>query len=79
MVRGLGEKCEEVEKYRLVVTKQLWDVKYSIGNIVGNIVIHVYGARWVLETSGGTLCKLYDYLTTMLYLKLIQKNIECKL
>ena len=27
------------------------DVKYSIGNIVNNIVITMYGARWVLELS----------------------------
>ena len=30
------------------------DVKYSIGNIVTNIII-VYGARWVLDLSGGSL------------------------
>ena len=28
------------------------DVKYSIGNIANNIVITVYGVRWVLELSG---------------------------
>ena len=34
------------------------DVKYSIGNIVSNIVMTVYGARWVLEISEDTLCKV---------------------
>ena len=28
------------------------DIKCSIGNIVNNIVIAMYGARWVLELSG---------------------------
>ena len=27
-------------------------IKYSIGNIVNNIVVTVYGARWVLDTLG---------------------------
>ena len=42
------------------------DVKCSIENIV-NIVITTYGARWVLEIPGRTLCGEYDYLATMLY------------
>ena len=40
----------------------------------------MYGARWTLEISGELLCKVYGCLNTMLiYLKLIQNNIECKL
>ena len=35
------------------------DVKYSIGNIVNNVVITMYGARWELEIPGGALCKVY--------------------
>ena len=27
----------------------------------------MHGASWVLGISGGTLCKVYDSLTTMLY------------
>ena len=27
----------------------------------------MYGAGWVLEISGGTLRKVYDYLTSLLY------------
>ena len=42
------------------------DVKYSVGDVVDNIVITMYGARWVLKISGGTLSKIYDCLTTML-------------
>ena len=42
------------------------DVKYSIGDIVNNIVIIMHGARWVLEIVGGMLCNVYDCLTTML-------------
>ena len=43
------------------------DVKYSIGNIVNNIVITVYDAEWVLEIVGGSFCKVCEYLPTMLY------------
>ena len=42
-------------------------VKYIIGNTVNTIVITRYGARWVLKTSQGRLCKVDDCLTTMLY------------
>lgn len=37
------------------------------GNSVDNIVITSYGARWVLEILKRSLCKVYDYLITMLY------------
>ena len=32
------------------------DVKHNIGNTVVNIAMTLYGARWVLEISGETLC-----------------------
>ena len=48
--------------YRIVM-----DVKSSTGNVVNNSVITMYCARWVLELSGGPLCKAHDCLTTMLY------------
>ena len=64
---GLNEKGKGIKKYRLVVTKICTEVKYSVGNAVSNIVVTMYGARWVLEISEGTLCKVYDCLTTMLY------------
>ena len=43
------------------------NVKYRTVNIVNNIVITMYGASWVFEILGESLCKVYDYLTTMLY------------
>ena len=43
------------------------DVKYSIGNIVNTVVITMCGAKCVLEISGGSLCKVYECLTTILY------------
>ena len=43
------------------------DVKYSVGYIVNNIVMTTYGVRRVLEILGGTCCKVYCCLTTMLY------------
>ena len=66
--RRLGDWVEKVKRFnKLVVTKRHGNTKYSIGNIVNNIVITMYGARWVLEISGGTLCKVYDCLTIMWY------------
>ena len=43
------------------------DVKHSLGNLVDNMVRTMSGARWVLELSGGPLCKACDCLTTTLY------------
>ena len=44
---GWGRGVKRIKKYRSVVTEESWDVKYSIGNIVNNILITIYGARWV--------------------------------
>ena len=43
------------------------DVKYSIGNAVNNTVTTMYGATWVLEILRGSVGKVYECLTTMLY------------
>lgn len=59
----LVEKGKGTKKYKSVVTIQSQNVKYSTGNLVSNIVISIYGARWVLELSGGSLCKLHKCLT----------------
>ena len=56
-VGGLDGKGEGIKKYRLAVTDGHRDVKYSVGNIVGNTVIPMYGARWVLEILGGHFVK----------------------
>ena len=47
--------------YKIVTT----NVKYSIKNIANNVVITMYGARWELEISERTLCKIYNCLTSM--------------
>lgn len=52
-----------IEKYRWVVTKQ-----YSRGNTVNDFVVTVWG-QVVLGNSGETLCKVYDCLTTVVFLK----------
>ena len=44
------------------------DGMYSIGIIVNNIVITMYGARWVLELSVRSRSKFYKCLITMLKL-----------
>ena len=49
---GFGKmdgKGEGIKKYKLVVTKQSWDIKYSTGNIVNNTEITVCGVRWVQD------------------------------
>lgn len=43
------------------------DVKYSTGHIVNNTVISTYGTRCILIILEVLLCKVYDYLTIMLY------------
>ena len=45
---GLGGKGEET-KYKLAVIKRHGDKKYRTGNRVGNTVITMHGARWVLD------------------------------
>ena len=41
-------------------------VKYSIRNMVNDIVITVYGARWVLEILGEHFVK-YDFVAIIPY------------
>ena len=48
----MDEKGEEIEKYKLEVTSSHRDVKHGIPDRVSNIVITMYGARWVLDLSG---------------------------
>ena len=67
LVGGGWGVSEEVKKYKLVVTELSQDVNYSVGNIVSNIVMTMYGVRWVLEILRGPLCKVPDGITTMLY------------
>lgn len=38
-----------IKKYELVVTNNCGDVKYSIRDKVGDIVIAMYGVRWVVD------------------------------
>lgn len=44
------------------------DVDYDIRNTVNNVMITMYGKGWVLEAVGVPLCKLCDFLTTLLYI-----------
>ena len=62
----LGAKGEGIERYRQLQNSH-GDVKYSIGNIINNVVITMYDAQWVLEISGGTLYKVYNCEITMLH------------
>ena len=63
----------------MVVTESEVDVKYNvtvlcrvniidfIENEVNNIVVTMYGAKWVLEISWGSLVKVNDCVNSMLY------------
>ena len=68
-VGGLSEKDKGIKKYKLVVIVQNshGDANYSTGNIANNIVITIYGTRWILKLPGETLCKVCDCLTTRLF------------
>ena len=46
---GTGGKREGIKKYKLVVTEQLWDVRYS-----SNVVIALYGCQADPGNSGNT-------------------------
>ena len=66
-MEGLGGKGEEIRSTNGQLQNSHEDVKYSIGNIVNNIVIVMHSAKWLLHLSEGSLCKLYKCLITMLY------------
>ena len=50
---GLGGKGEELRSTDWLLQNSHGDVKYSIGSVVNNIVITMYGAGWMLDTSAG--------------------------
>ena len=41
------------------------DGKCSVGNVVNNVAVTLYGTGWALGISGGTLGKVYDCLTVL--------------
>ena len=52
---GVGGQSEKVKGCHR-------DVKYRVANVINNIIIIMYGARWVLEILGGhTLYILSNY------------------
>ena len=57
-VEKLGEKDEGLRSTDWQLQKRHGDVKYSPENVVNIVAITTYGARWVLEISGGTIFKV---------------------
>ena len=52
----VGDKGQRIKMCKLPVIKTSHeDVKYSMGNIVNNIVKTTYGTRWVLNYWGNHL------------------------
>ena len=64
---GVDEKVKRLRSTDQLLQNIHGDTKYSIGNIVNNVIITMYGATWSLGISGEILCKVHDCLTTMLY------------
>ena len=55
MREGLGAWVKKVKGFRStdwLLQNSHRDVKYSTGNIVNNILITMYGARWVRDLWG---------------------------
>ena len=55
---GLGEKGEGIKKYKPLVKKQSQGCK--VRHREYNTVMTMYGARWVLQILGGSLCNCID-------------------
>ena len=66
---GMGEIGEGIKRHRLPVIRQMSHraVMHSIGNLVNNIVITLYGDRCLRDLSWRSLCILYKCQITMLY------------
>ena len=64
--RGWVKKAKGPRRADWWLENRHGDAKYSIGNIVSNIVTTMYGVRWALDPLGGSPHKLYDCPTTML-------------
>ena len=73
----MGEKCEEITKCKVVVTKQSWNVMYSTGNIVSNTDKACMMSHRSKTHQGKSLHKLYKYPTIILYTE--TKYTECPL
>ena len=58
--KGKGLRCTSWQ-----LQNSLKDVKYGIENTVSDIVITLYGARWVRDLPGGSLRELHKCLATM--------------
>ena len=66
--RGVGGLSERGEGITITDWWSQYSPRYvKQRDIVNNMVITSHCARWVLEISAGALCKVYDYLNTMLY------------
>ena len=61
------KKYKRLEKYKKL-EKSPWDFReVQSGEYGHGIIITACDARWVLEIQEGSICKVYDCLTTLLY------------
>ena len=67
---GDREKGDGIKKYKLTVTNNHRDVKYSAGNTVNNIIIPIYGVGRALDLLGWSLSHIMSN-HCIAYLKLI--------
>ena len=49
---GMAKKVKGLSSTNRSLQNDQGDIKYSIGNIVINIVITTNGVRWVMDSSG---------------------------
>ena len=56
----IGEKGEGIKGINWLLQISRGDIKYSIENIGNNILITMYGVRWVRGLPGGSLNKSYN-------------------
>ena len=57
------KQVKGIKKYKLPVIKNSQeDVQYSIGNVINNIVIALYGIRCILDLSEGSHHRVYKFI-----------------
>ena len=57
---GWVKKAKGLRSTNWLLQNSHGDVKYRIRNIVNNIVLSMYGVRWVVDLLGQSLSRLYN-------------------
>ena len=76
---GDGEKAKRLRSTNWQLQNIHRDVKYHIRNTVNNIVITMYGVRWVLDTGVNTSVGMLLSTHYAVYLKVIEYYMSIKI